>query len=367
MLLTIFLWFFGIALAGLLLLLLPPFYFAVEMGVNEDSRTLTGTGHWLHPAVIRIEYDHATRRNAVYLFKRFRVYPRAVDTKEDAHKRQSQPHDKQAAPRQTPASAHRPKDHATEERAAAHAQLPERKDQPAKETAAPVFRDEQAAQRVDPAVRRKGEELSTQHTPPKMNDTDAPQPEHHSSSDDMQPPGESAPNETPQEEDATEPSGKAWLLSRISDSITKLKRKIMQSKAWFFLHQRRFIKKIVTLALRFILNLLKIVRFDCFVLRCRASLADPALTASVAGITYGIRKALSPSRLPRSYDLVFTPEFNEAPPSCDIRLAARTSLLAIVLPFIILVFTFPYLHALLVWLRFRKFNRSPKAKESVVA
>lgn len=147
-----------------------------------------------------------------------------------------------------------------------------------------------------------------------------------------------------EEEKTTTPS--------LSSKIEKWKQVIQ-----FSLNQRKIARKAMKWLGRVIGKLLKVVRMDLVSLYLRAGFDDPAFTGSLHGFYTGIIHGLDINQY-KHIKLDFEPLFNDE----DIiefegSISIRTSLARLLWPVVVALFTFPYISALILWLRIRKMKR----------
>ena len=108
---------------------------------------------------------------------------------------------------------------------------------------------------------------------------------------------------------------------------------------------------------RVIGKLLRVIRIDRLSMYLRAGFDDPAFTGSLHGFYTGIIHGIDIGQY-KHIKLDFEPLFNDE----DIiefegSLSVRTSLARLLWPVLVALLTFPYVSALILWLRIRKMKK----------
>lgn len=130
-----------------------------------------------------------------------------------------------------------------------------------------------------------------------------------------------------------------------------------ESEARFFLREKKILGKLIRLAARFLRALFRIIKIDRFDVVIRGGAPDPSIT----GMAFGYIKAAQGflAGKDRTYQLTAVPVFGEGMVvQARGEVIIHTSLLRLLYPVLIVLFTFPYLNALMVFLRFRRFRRA---------
>ena len=147
---------------------------------------------------------------------------------------------------------------------------------------------------------------------------------------------------------------------------TSLRSKIEKWKqiVQFSLNQRKIAKKAMKWLGRVIGKLLRVVRIDRLSMYLKAGFEDPAFTGSLHGFYTGIMHGIDIGQY-KHIKLGFEPLFNDE----DIiefegSISIRTSLARLLWPVVVALFTFPYISAVILWLRIRKMKKRMKEKSS---
>lgn len=132
--------------------------------------------------------------------------------------------------------------------------------------------------------------------------------------------------------------------------------KIRNSRFYRFARNRTWRKKIMVWLGRVWRSLCRFVRFDLFKVHARVGLKDPCFLGKLYGYLAAVRSALE--RRNRSVDLALEPVFMQNCFDFWMSVRFRTSVYRILAPFMVALFTMPYLSTYRLWRR-----REEKAKQ----
>ena len=137
-------------------------------------------------------------------------------------------------------------------------------------------------------------------------------------------------------------------MARARKWIAKLK----NNRVVFLLWQRSWRAKILRWFTRSLVRFFRIAGLDHLAVRIRANLENPALTGKAFGYVEGLRRALSGGR--SNVSVRFEPVFDRECMEGEGSVGLRTSIVRLLAPVIVAVFTFPYVSTFLVWRRLKK-------------
>jgi hypothetical protein len=144
---------------------------------------------------------------------------------------------------------------------------------------------------------------------------------------------------------------------KITTPTLSSKIKKWQQIIQFSLNQRKIAGKAMKWLGRLLGKFIRVVRIERLSLYLRAGFDDPAFTGSLHGFYTGIMHGLDIGQY-KHIKLDFEPLFNDE----DIiefegSVSIRTSLARLLWPVVVALFTFPYVSAVILWLRIRKMRR----------
>ncbi len=123
--------------------------------------------------------------------------------------------------------------------------------------------------------------------------------------------------------------------------------KIRNSRFYRFAKNRKWRKKIVAWLRRVGRSLCRFIRFDLFKLHARVGLKDPCFLGKLYGYLAAVRSALQMRN--RSVDLALEPVFMQDCFDFWMSVRFRTSVYRILAPFMVALFTMPYLSTYRLW------------------
>lgn len=136
-------------------------------------------------------------------------------------------------------------------------------------------------------------------------------------------------------------------------------RRLQRNRYLFFLRNTAWRNKVVRWTVRVVRTLFRIVKFDRFRLAIRAGVEDPMVTGTIAGLHQAVVYGLT---MKKPYAISFEPVFMTDCFSCSGGLRLGTSPGRLLLPVVVAIATFPFLHTLrLVW---RWYRMEQKRKRS---
>ncbi|MFP4162896.1 MAG: hypothetical protein ACLFVE_02850 [Chitinispirillaceae bacterium] len=145
-------------------------------------------------------------------------------------------------------------------------------------------------------------------------------------------------------EDENESSGEEGELE--GEKVVFFER-IRKSRLYRFARNKKWRKKIVAWLGRVGRSFCRFIRFDFFMLHFRLGLKDPALLGKLYGYLAAFRSALEMRN--RSVDLSMETVFMQDLVEFETRVRFRTSVYRILAPFMVALFTMPYLSTYRLW------------------
>lgn len=143
------------------------------------------------------------------------------------------------------------------------------------------------------------------------------------------------------------------------DLLTRLKK----NKFLFFLKEKKLVGKILKWISRITKKILIIFSFKRLHIETKAGVEDPALLGKIYGYIEAVKYGLNSGK---NFRLEFTPVFMQNYLECRGSVSLRSSLWRLLLPMIIAVVSFPYLSTLVVWLRYKYFNKNRRTKNEKI-
>jgi hypothetical protein len=140
----------------------------------------------------------------------------------------------------------------------------------------------------------------------------------------------------------------------IKQKITDLKEKAVNSRAMFFLRQKKLIRKTIKCVELTLRSCLRILKFDNLTVYVKCGLPDHAVTGMIYGFFTGIKGmagCCTHSRVSFGMEPVFgnATVFEGKGSVC-----IKTSIWRLIFPAIVFLATLPYITALITWLRYRR-------------
>jgi hypothetical protein len=365
--LTVILWVFAILFCLLLGIICAPFQVVANAGYRNYSFDGSALFSFIHPKIIAVKFDLSSRSSRLRILgrdwtkrkKREKVKKRPEVTSppnvsdgplsEEPDKRHYPPEEK--APSRVDDSeelddgtfgddvavkGREEKLHVPEDEYIDHTELETKlftlSDSREKETDSVV-----KPHAVPPT------EPSNKHTPP-QNDSEAEGMTPTESNEEL-----GRESDTPHTESSSEKQEEKVesFFGKLDNWLTQLER----NRYLFFLRNRVWRTKVIRWLLRIIRTLFHIIRFDRFQLNVCAGVKDPAMVGTVNGWYQGLLYGM---QLKKPYAFTFTPIFMRNHFEGSVRLRVGTSIVRLLVPLVVAIFTMPLLHTL--WLVFKLFR-----------